>query len=802
MFCVKCGKQIPDNSEFCPYCGQQTKASSIAKGKSGFPKWIISVIAVLVIAIAVGTVFIIKNKNADNDEETVSKKEKKQQSVEVDNDDLTIETSDEDLQIETMSRPSIMGDVFEILNAKSTVNASIPDYQVSSDLSNVYNPEEVLFGDPALKDMLVKNGFAVVDSVNDEFFEVYENNCYNMVPNFVTVDSMMHTYHLYFAHLMKNTELNSLSGVLSELSKEMLSASMAQYDELKGTDWEEAAYRNVTFFAVGALLQDNSVEVPSYVKEDVNSEIEKINAANGVGVSVLTNAYEDYSQFTVRGYYEGNETLEKYFRAMMWYGRVNFKLSEESTNKSALLMTLAFDDSSLSKWEAIYTITSFFAGASDDNGYFEYKPIADAIYGKNCKLSDLTDEGKWDRFNAVTSKLNPPKINSIVVDEGEDNVVPGFRFMGQRFTIDAAVMQKLVFDEYHDEAVKENSAGVERMLPDVLDVPAALGSQTAYSILEAQGDTDYRNYESNLKKAMDEINNAPSTLWTASLYANWLNTLRPVIEPKGAGYPSFMRSEEWNKKNLETFAGSYAELKHDTVLYSKQTMAEMGGGGCYIKDDRGYVEPEPMVFARFSLLTSKTAEGLENYGMLSAEDKENLDKLTELANALENISIKELNNETLTDEEYNLIRCYGGSLEHFWLSSIKDPDAEGNTYASDNPSALVVDIATDPNGQILEIGTGSPSDIYVVVPVDGMLKIAKGSVYSFYQFTWSINDRLTDSKWREGMGFSYDENWNRNKSFDIEQPDWTQSYRVDIDNSMYDYSGYSSYMDSHYEYEW
>ena len=52
------------------------------------------------------------------------------------------------------------------------------------------------------------------------------------------------------------------------------------------------------------------------------------------------------------------------------------------------------------------------------------------------------------------------------------------------------------------------------------------------------------------------------------------------------------------KKNLETFAGSYTELKHDTVLYAKQVMAEMGGGELPQWDDRGYVEPEVTVWKK------------------------------------------------------------------------------------------------------------------------------------------------------------------------------------------------------------
>ena len=33
---------------------------------------------------------------------------------------------------------------------------------------------------------------------------------------------------------------------------------------------------------------------------------------------------EDYTQYIPRSYYAGNAKLERYFRTMMWYGRINF----------------------------------------------------------------------------------------------------------------------------------------------------------------------------------------------------------------------------------------------------------------------------------------------------------------------------------------------------------------------------------------------------------------------------------------------------------------------------------------------
>jgi len=133
--------------------------------------------------------------------------------------------------------------------------------------------------------------------------------------------------------------------------------------------------------------------------------------------------------------------------------------------------------------------------------------------------------------------------------------------------------------------------------------------------------------------------------------------------------------------------------------------------------------------------------------------------MEQLAVSLKTISEKELNNEKLTDNEYELIRSFGGQLEHFWLKVNKDELAfkqstSQRDYLNENPAAIVADVATDPNGQVLKEGTGKISEIYVVVPIDGKLRIAKGGVYSYYEFTWPMSDRLTDKKWRELLNSS------------------------------------------------
>lgn len=688
----------------------------------------------------------------------------------------------------TKGRPTLLGEAFDSYYDSSLV-PSVPAYYVEDDFSNVVYEDSfqyMFYEDGKLNEVakgLIRDNFVIYPtSSNNEFFDVYEGNRYMRFPNFITVDSLMHTYHLYFASLMRHTEEDYLAPALANMSKVLLTNAAEQYVMAKGTDWETAAAKNLELFYVGAKLQDPGtifpVNMPNVEEIEADAEIElsRIAAADGIETSTINGEFEDYTQYIVRGYYAGNEQLEQYFRAMMWYGRTAFTVKSEDLTKSAILQTISLSEGGDGDWRSIYDITSFFAGASDDPGYYELSQMVSDAYGSMPDTeAAIADADGFARTWEALKAYQMPGINSIPVYDGDDPVIPSYRFMGQRFTIDAAIMQKLIYS-----AVDKNDSGECRMLPNALDTAAVLGSKEAYEILEGSEDLTYKNFSENFNDLKQRFDNDDPALWNASLYAGWLNTLRPLLEVKGEGYPSYMCSENWVRKDLETFAGSYAELKHDTVLYAKQVIAEMGGADEPEYDDRGYVDPEIEVYNRFVNLAEKTEEGLKGYGMLSKSAEEDLERLKEIALKLVTISEKELKNELLSDEEYDFIREYGGNLEHFWKEANQDTVDYSLNYSYQSPCPVITDIATDPNGQVLEIGSGQAQKIYVVFPIDGELHVGSGSAYSFYQFTQPMSQRMTDQEWRGMLDGGYlDDDWNWIKvESDVEQPAWTSTYRT------------------------
>ncbi len=664
-------------------------------------------------------------------------------------------------------------------------------YTPAADFSDVINVDQFdyLLTDGA-RQKLTENGFVVLETGwggFHEFFDIYENNRYALEPSFVTSDAMMHTYHLYFSRLLKGTEKGYFIAALTEISRAMQAASAEQLAALAGTPWETAAKRNLAYFSVALSLLEPDAGVPDSVLDVVRAELALIDAAGGITESPLMNLettieplMEDYSQYIPRGYYDTDEALSRYFKAMMWYGRMNFRAADESQTRSALLMELALETcGAKADWEKIYTITSFFVGASDDAGPYEYAQLVEKVYAGWPEVASLPENAAgWQGFMEAVAAMEMPAINSIPVYDTETQAereasVKGFRFMGQRFVLDAGIFQKLVY-----RSVEENEAGERRMLPSALDVPAALGSAEARAILTESGADAFPKYAENMEKLQTAIAEAPASLWTASLYGGWLDTLRPLLEEKGEGYPTFMRSAAWQRKSLNTFLGSWTELKHDTILYAKQVMAEMGGGPVEERDDRGYVEPQAELYAKLAALCAATRDGLAGYGVLSDADSENLTRLAELAQKLAVISEKELLDKVLDEEEYELIRSFGGTLEHFWYDAMQDEFDTEYPSSQEYPAAVVADVATDPNGTVLEVGTGGIQQILVLVTVDGSPRIARGGVYSFYEFPWPLDQRLTDTEWRDMVGVTLQ--WTDDGNFvepnPPERPAWTQSF--------------------------
>ena len=669
-----------------------------------------------------------------------------------------------------------------------SVAPAVVHESIAGDLSNVRVPFLLSAG---LQERLAENGFVVAPGSEKEFFTVYEKARYANQPAFVTSDSLLHIYHLLFDKVLRTAEVERFIPLLRALNASLLAQTDAQYQALKGGPWADAALRTVAFVGVAGRLLDPATEVPSYAGDLVDAELALIDQAGGILPSPLFPGLEfgeDYTQYIPRGHYTLSDDLKAYFRSMMWYGRMTFRLKStdpevgRAETRSALLLVQALKDATvdgrpaLEAWQDLYSPTAFMVGRSDDLTALQYLDVYRTVFGPQAVVTDLVSEDKLQEFIDLAFELPAPRILGIVLQVNDDveSTTKGLRFMGQRFVPDAYVFRQLI---YRSVGTAEDPRG----LPMGLDLFAAMGSDRAYELLDERGESHYANYPTQMQKMQDWMSGLTVSEWTETLYNTWLYTFHPLIEVPGDGYPAFMGSPAWLDKQLNTVLGSWSELKHDTILYAKQVYAELGGGAPPPQPEpaRGYVEPVPLFFGRLAALTAMTREGLQARGLLNDLDAANLDTLQNLAASLQVMAEKELRGEPLTEDEYATIRFYGGQLETLTMaaadSDMEDPYAR--RYMEEEPQAAVIaDVATNPAppASVLEEGVGRINPIYVVVPIveaDGTtyLEVAKGGVFSYYEFPWPIDDRLTDEKWR-GM---------LDDGTAPPPPEWTSSFLVD-----------------------
>jgi len=273
-----------------------------------------------------------------------------------------------------------------------------------------------------------------------------------------------------------------------------------------------------------------------------------------------------------------------------------------------------------------------------------------------------------------------------------------------------------------------------------------LGSDQAYRIAKEDfGQDRYENWEEQIKKLTGEFAGRDPDLWPTNLYTGWLESLQHVMAFPTDEAPAFMRSRAWARKSLNTALGSWTELRHDTILYAKQSVTAEGDGG-EEPESPGYVEPYPAFYAKITELATTLREGLLGYELIDSEAANKLETMIWLAETLQSIAGKELAGQALTAEETTIITEYGHYLE--MLEQFDDAE-EGRTLSpAAEKSPLVADVHSSYNSmQALEEATGYPLVLYTAFELDGVLQLFMGASYSYYEFTVPLEERMTDEDW-------------------------------------------------------
>ncbi len=622
-------------------------------------------------------------------------------------------------------------------------------------MNNVINAMQLENFDARLKDKLGRNGFAIVPAQHEQLFNVYENNDYTNFPNFVTTDLYLQLYHLYFDCLLRDIEQQKLHAAVKKLCERGQQLTKGATAEMKWLN---------TYFNIGHALITGQ-------KGTAGTEADEV--AKSTGYTAAMSEYLgymdvpfNYQLFRPRGHYTRNDTLKQYFHAMMWLQTVPFGTDRpEQLRRAVVLAELTGGDQTMRKlFNQLFEPMTWLFGAPDNITIMQVYELM-----KGRKAADILKD------KAVLAQL---RTDIETLAKQQTRIKPKFEYtspykvnlLPQRYMPDGEVLQEMV--DYDNPTTR-------RGMPKGLDVFAAMGVASAEKILTEEIG-EHRRWDgflpalARMKQRMQEVD------WQQTISTRWMDALKTVHETSD-GYPYFMLTPEWQKKDLNAALASWAELKHDAILYAKQPFgAECGGGGPPEPVVTGFVEPNVKFWRKAISLLDATNDVLARYALTTEKGKRTTDRLREEAQFLLRISEAELAGKKLDDGDYDHIKAIGATFENISLDLVRDEEQYlmgwSDVEGTDRKVALIADVYTanadnNPEKGVMYVAVGLADEIYCVVEVDGFLWLMRGAVLSYRETQRPLDVlRLTDEEWQKNLETSPDEG----------RPAWMQDIMVPL----------------------
>ena len=356
---------------------------------------------------------------------------------------------------------------------------------------------------------------------------------------------------------------------------------------------------------------------------------------------------------------------------MMWLGRTEFYLirpnvdplncprqTDADVQRQIIDALLLSEMLNLSGAQNAFTeiddVIKFFVGESDNVTFSNLTFLKNAVQIND--PSDLLDTNRVKDFQNELKKNDfaYQRILSQVLAASEvDSIVPAsaFLFLGQRFIIDSYVFSQVTYDR-----IKYNNTFIRRMLPNSLDVLFALGNDAAGQILKTE--LEQYHYGTNLASLRYLVDEYSTDFWQSSMYNAWLQAIRSLNPPvERLQMPPFMQTAAYWQSKMNTQLASWAQLRHDNLLYGKQSYT--GGVSCSFPFV--YVEPFPQFYKNLKQYAEIAKQKFQSLTFSQDYYKEPMlryfQRLYEISDTLGTITEKELNNQKLSPEETKFLEC-------------------------------------------------------------------------------------------------------------------------------------------------
>jgi len=636
------------------------------------------------------------------------------------------------------------------------------------------------------KNLIQDYGFMVSERLSQESFGNAFLDIYNKdLPVFVSTDAILHAFHISYDRILMDVELGILIDRVETILNQLYS-SLPQLHNTYSSNPEILQMLNdvdVYITVPRKLFDETATAFYSENNAVVDDIITQINGEEGYKTYTLFSEncrVMDWSQFKPRGHYDSEQypILKQYFKVMMWLGRTEiYLLSPRSypydcplpsfddikrQTIDAFLINELFDVAGVRPlYDEMEDILQFFVGKSDNVTLPDIQFLKDAVGITNA--SDFLDSLKLVEFQDTLKNQSFAYqliLSQILTSPFEpDSIIPASAFMlfGQRFVIDSYVTGSVVYDR-----IKYNNEKIRRLSPSTLDVLFALGNDAAAQLLIPELNQYY--YSSNLTALRYLIDSYDSDFWNSTLYNAWLGNVRSMNPPsERTNLPAFMQTAAFWQEKMNTQLCSWTQLRHDNLLYAKQSYT----GGTMCSYPYSYVEPFPQLYLNLKTIAELGYNKFQNINFSDQYYNERImdyfDYLGNVSDTLVSISEKELTGTQLSQEEtdflkrivYNRLAGSGQPPYDGWYAKLFYMDNSHGQEGLLQKNNIVADIHTVPTdcdgnvvGWISHVGTGPVNlGVWVTKMTDGQLTAFVGPVLSYYEYTSTNFERLTDSEW-------------------------------------------------------
>ncbi len=570
--------------------------------------------------------------------------------------------------------------------------------------------------------------FSIINANRAMPFYTYDENAYQYIPHYITTDLYLFILHKYFSKFIEKLDENylyhQLRGILENAAGKINSLSNANNssDIQSSIEWAQM-YCALSLYAIGDSLASSPAEYASTFQQEKN----RIDNFSGSPV-FIENRFVDYGELKPRGHYTKSKVLEKYFKGFKWISLNGIDLDNAEQLKGLIVFAHVInnDEKLLNQYQQYVSVIEKLAGQEDNLS------LSDMIgsSGNKSLKEELSDENLAALRNQMKS-FNKERITKVFGESFHtiEESIKRVYFLSSTYSISAEIFSRLV----HIDGVNS-----KRPFPRGLDIPSVFGNITAQEIIlsEYRDNENWPEYLPRLKELQEQFKDFNN--WNHCYGLKGLQTALSACR-EAENFPDYMKTDAYNRKELSTALSSWTHIKHDLILYQEKPWAvETGqGGGMEPPQHYSYVEPN-LLFWDASL---ELIEWLENLSIHESTFDDELRRIKELGNRLRTVAYKEIEGTEITKEEYDRLHYIGGTIEYILLGLLETdhlPEREKSM-------ALIADVYVY-NGVNLNVAVGHADEIYVVAPIEGEYYIARGSIFSYFEFEGKI---YNDEEWRE-----------------------------------------------------